>query len=350
MKLRAKTKKNKMFENLKKYQFFRLPKLALLFAFCAFAMGMIVVQPLSQTWASRQDYSFGYLMPIFALYVLYDRWGKIFGYFQTPSPQGVVYGFKEKLATAFFGLMFVCAVLVFLMGTFFYAMTGNFGAPAFIMTFGFSFAVFSMAFFASQRDAFGNLKPMKARLAFTMLFLFSSFAWLISAPMFSIMEKKTSLFLLSHVANFVYHIMDVLGYVVTLKGNVLEFPKGPVGVADACSGIRSLTACLFAGTFLAAVFLDKFWKKVLMVLLSMFFAFFNNLLRALFLSFYAYEHGSESISGTVHDLAGYFVMGMTIVCLLLLLPLFQLSAVPKEFREENLVAEDSASDDKNEQG
>lgn len=330
-----------MFDNLKKYEFFRLPKIALLFSFCALVMGIIVVQPLSQTWSSRQDYSFGYLMPLFALYILYDRWNKIFGFFETPSVSNVVYGFKDKLVVAFFGLMFLCAMIVFLMGTFFYSMTGNFGAPSFIMTFGFSFALFSMAFFASQRDSFGNLKPINARLAFTSLFVFSSFAWLISAPMFSIIEKKTSLFLLSHVANFVYHIMDTLGYIVKLNGNVLEFPKGPVGVADACSGIRSLTACLFAGTFLAAVFLNKFWKKVLMVALSMVFAFLNNLIRALFLSFYAYENGSESISGAVHDIAGYFVMGMTIVCLLMLLPLFQLSAVPKEFREQEANKKDS---------
>lgn len=324
-----------MLEKLKKYEFFKLPKSAIIFAFCALAMGAFVVQPLSKTWAGRQDYSFGYLMPIFALYVLYDRWQKIFSFFQTPPQTKIVYTLKDRLVEAFFAAMFFCAVLVFLMGIAFYAFTGNFGAPSFIATFGFSFSVFAMAFFASARDSFGNLMPIKSRLSFTSLFVFSSFAWLVSAPMFSVLESRISLLLLSYVANFVFHVMDTLGYVVKLSGNVLEFPKGPIGVADACSGIRSLTACLFAGTFLAAVFLDKFWKKVLMVALSMVFAFLNNLIRALFLSFYAYENGAESISGAVHDIAGYFVMGMTIVCLLLLLPLFQISAVPKEFREDS---------------
>ena len=101
-------------------------------------------------------------------------------------------------------------------------------------------------------------------------------------------------------------IMDSLGFIVELKGNTISFPTGTVGVADACSGIRSLTACLFAGSFLAAAMLDKLWKKIALVGVSMFFAFLFNLVRALFLSFWAYENGSDSISGFVHDAAGYF--------------------------------------------
>ena len=58
----------------------------------------------------------------------------------------------------------------------------------------------------------------------------------------------------------VFTVFSLLGYPLIQEGNVLVLPLGQVGVADACSGIRSLTGCLFAGSFLAAVFLDKFWK------------------------------------------------------------------------------------------
>lgn len=319
-------------ESLKKYAFFRLPPAAVGLAFCALFMMCILFVPLSRIWMTRQDYFFGFFMPIFAIYVLYDRFGRISSYFGAASPEQVRYGLLEKAVSAFFMAMFACGMLTFLMGVFFFAVSGNFGAPAFIATFGFSFAVFAMAFFASQNGADGSLKPMSERISFTGLFLFSSFAWLVSAPLFDSVERKISLFLLSYVAEIVYFFMDSLGYVVTLRANVLEFPNGSVGVADACSGIRSLTACLFAGTFLAAVFLNKFWKKAALVALSMVFAFINNIIRAMFLSFWAYHNGPESISGSVHDMAGYFVMGMTIVCLLALLPLFQLNPVPKEFR------------------
>ena len=60
-------------------------------------------------------------------------------------------------------------------------------------------------------------------------------------------------------------MLDLLGYEIERRGNVLILPMGSVGVEEACSGIRSLTACLFAGSFLAAVFLDRFWKKFVLV-------------------------------------------------------------------------------------
>jgi exosortase/archaeosortase family protein len=98
-----------------------------------------------------------------------------------------------------------------------------------------------------------------------------------------------------------------------------------VGVADACSGIRSLTGCLFAGSFLAATFLNRLWKKVALVAASLVLAFLTNLGRSLFLTAWAYNYGPEAIEGTVHDVAGYAVLGLTLVGLLCLLPLFNLN-------------------------
>jgi exosortase/archaeosortase family protein len=131
-----------------------------------------------------------------------------------------------------------------------------------------------------------------------------------------------------------------------------------VGVADACSGIRSLTACLFAGSFLAAVFLDRFWKKILLLSMSAVLAFCMNVVRSLFLTSWAYKYGSDALDAdfwgnteylrlkdaagqlvtakytaghaipnpafhlfTVHDFAGYSVLLLTLAGLLLLLPI-----------------------------
>jgi exosortase len=99
-------------------------------------------------------------------------------------------------------------------------------------------------------------------------------------------------------------------------------PKGEVGVAEACSGIRSLTGSIFAGSFLAAVFLDHLWKKIGLVASAMFLAFFTNILRSLFLTSWAYAYGSAAIEGSVHDITGYAVLGVTVLGLLALIPLF----------------------------
>jgi exosortase/archaeosortase family protein len=97
-----------------------------------------------------------------------------------------------------------------------------------------------------------------------------------------------------------------------------------VGVAEACSGIRSLTGCLFAGSFLAAVFLDRFWKKAALVGAALVLAFLTNLARSLFLTAWAYRRGPAAIEGPVHDIAGYAVLGLTTLGLLGLIQLFNL--------------------------
>ena len=124
-------------------------------------------------------------------------------------------------------------------------------------------------------------------------------------------------------------VFDMLGYPLEQQGNVLLLPKGSVGVADACSGIRSLTACLFAGSFLGATFFEQLWKKVALVVASMFFAFIMNLGRSLFLTAWAYAYGPAAIEGTVHDAAGYAVLGLTCAGLLALVPVlnFKLESI-----------------------
>jgi len=133
--------------------------------------------------------------------------------------------------------------------------------------------------------------------------------------------------MLNRVASAVFFVFDTLGMAIEQQGNVLKLPLGDVGVAEACSGIRSFTACLFAGSFLAAVFLKSLWKKIGLVASAIVFAFITNLIRSLFLTAWAYNYGPEAIEGTVHDIAGYAVLGLTVVGLLCLLPLFNLTFV-----------------------
>lgn len=170
----------------------------------------------------------------------------------------------------------------------------------------------------------------------TGLFLFPALIWLISAPMVSVVEKEIRVFLLTKVTIVVFNIFDMIGYAIEREGNVLLLPEGQVGVEEACSGIRSLTACLFAGSFLAAVFLDRFWKKVLLVVAAMGFAVLTNLMRSLFLTLWAYNYGSQAIDahwvlpvvgdiGSVHDVTGFAILGFTCVGLILLLPIFNFS-------------------------
>ena len=272
----------------------------------------------SHWWNVRDDYVFGYLALPFAIFVISERWKEIQ---QRLSSEGQTY--QEKPLHFWGGfLVFIGSILVFCLGALIRWSQGHSQPASLLFSLSFVGIVFSSIWiFAKGED--GRLLPWRQRLQLMSLFAFPALVWLLSTPVLSFLEKQVSLFLLSQVITVVFTIFEVMGLFVEQRGNTLVLPNGVVGVADACSGIRSLMACIFAGSFLGAVFLKKFWKKLLFVGLACGFAFVFNILRSLFLTFWAYKYGADSIKGQVHDITGFAVLGLTGLCLIALVPLFE---------------------------
>lgn len=290
-------------------------------------------------WGNREDYSFGYFVPLFAAYMIYDRWPVIRSYLfrgdapAAPQPpageRGALVVILEWIAVA----GFAASILLFAVGAFIRSATGPQNPASLVIAASLGGIMLSAVFIFTKQRVDGVPMPLKQRLAVTALFLFPALIWMISAPLVAVLETKVRVFLLTKVTIIVFHSFDFLGYDLERQGNVLILPKGQVGVEEACSGIRSLTACLFAGSFLAAVFLDRFWKKVLLVAAAMFLAVFTNLIRSILLTLWAYYYGSEAIDdhwvlpligdiGSVHDVTGMAILAVTCVGLILLLPIF----------------------------
>lgn len=283
----------------------------------------------SHWWYYKEDYGFGWLVPMFVLFVLNDRWARIksalAGCRAENSPR--VMGLAGGLLSALVYLGLIGGGLLFLAGAFYRAGAGPSYPGTLAITLGSICTLMPLIFIntpsaPSVRPAASWFEDSRVRVA--ALFVFPILVWLVSAPMISLIESNLSLFLLNRVTSVVFFVFDLLGMPIEQRDNVLVLPTGEVGVAEACSGIRSLTACLFAGSFLAAVFMEKLWKKIALVACSMVFAFLTNLIRGIFLTSWAYNHGPEAIEGTVHDAAGYAVLGLTVIGLLSLLPLFNL--------------------------
>ncbi len=319
--------------------FMNLPN-TILYAISLIAlMGGFVIWDQSYWWASRDDYSFGYLVPLFSIYVLYDRKDIILDFIRGKSEDdGLSYSLEitavSKCADYLALIFFITGGLLFFIGGLLRAATMPQNPATLAVSMGFSLVFLSTVFiFSKSILTDGNFTvPLKKRLAFTFLFLFPALIWLISAPLVSVLETKLRVFLLTQVTIIVFTVMDTLGYVIERQGNVLLLPEGVVGVEEACSGIRSLTACLFAGSFLAAVYLKPFWKKLVLITMAMIFAIITNLFRSGFLTFYAYYNGSDAINehwvlpligdiGSVHDVMGMAVLILTTMGLLILLPI-----------------------------
>ncbi len=300
-------------------------------------------------WGNREDYSFGYLVPLFSAYVLYDRWPAIRSYLfrgaalGSPSPpaderRGLVV-LLEWIAVA----GFAASVLLFAIGALLRAATGPQNPASLAIAASFGGLTLSTVFIFTKQRVDGQSMPLKQRLAVTALFLFPALIWMISAPLVSFLETQIRVFLLTKVTIVVFHLFDFLGYELEREGNVLILPQGQVGVEEACSGIRSLTACLFAGSFLAAVFLSHYWKKILLVVAAMLLAVLTNLMRSIFLTLWAYYHGAPAIDehwvlplvgdiGSVHDVTGMAILGVTCIGLICLLPIFNFKL--KDFDDE----------------
>lgn len=293
-------------------------------------------------WGTREDYSFGYLVPLFVGYVIYDRWPRIRSFLQRGHSVNVEPA--EELPRAgghpiLDGLaLVVCfgSVLLFATGALIRSATGPQDAASLVVAASFAGLLMSTVFIFAKERADGQPMTLQARISLTLLFLFPAFIWLLSAPMVSFLETKIRVFLLNKVTVVVFGLLEFLGYELRREGNILILPAGRVGVEEACSGIRSLTACLFAGSFLSAVFLNRFWKKVLLVGAAMCLAVLTNLVRSLFLTLWTYYQGEGAIDesvilpllgdiGNVHDVTGMLILVVTCIGLLCLLPVFNLN-------------------------
>jgi exosortase/archaeosortase family protein len=315
----------------------------------AVALGLAVIVTLDQShyWATREDFSFGFLVPLFVAYVLNDRWPQLRAiWLGTDAPAGRPERTLTAIVTAVALLTVAGSLLLCLYGGFLRAVTGPDDDSALFLAVGLGGFVLGMGFLVSRFDAAGRPVALARRGRVVALLVFPALVWLVSAPILLIFETRIKGILLTYVVGIVSGLLDFLGFTVYQQGNLLILPKGTVGVEDACSGIRSLTACLFSGSFLAAVFLDKFWKKFLLLAMSAMLAFVMNVGRSLFLTSWAYANGADALNAdfwghrelvqnaagqyvtnpafrfiTVHDFAGYSVLGFTLVGLLLLIPL-----------------------------
>ncbi|MDA0347002.1 MAG: exosortase/archaeosortase family protein [Verrucomicrobia bacterium] len=312
-------------------------------------------------WGRREDYSFGYLVPIFVGVVIWDRWPVLKTLLGVPSSKltpdlesadqkseekpinlpnlynwatSSLYPFLKWFVPGGFYGGLILGLAIFGLGAFYRAGAGPSHPGSLFIAVGAGMVVFALVYInlpdsvEAWKDQIGQ--PLEApdmmnrRLTITLMFWFPCFIWIISAPLVSAIENALSLFLLNKVVTVVFFVFEMGGYALEQEGNTLILPTGRVGVEDACSGIRSLMGCLFAGTFLGAIFFRSTVKKVLLVVFAMCFAFVTNLMRSVFLTAWAYTYGPDAISGFVHDVAGYFVLGLTSIMLLLLIPIMNI--------------------------
>jgi exosortase len=133
--------------------------------------------------------------------------------------------------------------------------------------------------------------------------------WLLCAPIPPGTYSRLTLSLQLSVSEHVLAALHFVGVAASRNGNIIELANTSVGVEEACSGVRSLISCVFAGGFFAATLVHRAWARALIILLAAPLALVMNFVRSLTLTLLA--NRGVDISGTWHDATGFAVLGVT---------------------------------------
>lgn len=137
--------------------------------------------------------------------------------------------------------------------------------------------------------------------------------WLLAAPLPSGTYARLTLGLQGWVTSSVLSALHILGIPARQIGNIIELANTSVGVEEACSGIRSLLSCLYAGFFFAAWLVRSPGRRVFLILCAPLLAIFMNFARSLGLTLLA--NRGVDIAGFWHDATGYAILGLTAAAL-----------------------------------
>lgn len=102
---------------------------------------------------------------------------------------------------------------------------------------------------------------------------------------------------------------------VLLTGNVIRIPGQELFVAEACSGLRSLTALTSLGVLLGALQLNRWWLRVLLVALTIPIAILINGVRVFLTGFLVYYVSPEMGQGFMHTSEGMLMFVVAFVAM-----------------------------------
>ena len=150
-------------------------------------------------------------------------------------------------------------------------------------------------------------------LPFNWISLTAAGLWILAVPLPSGTYARLTVLLQGWVTTNVIGALHLLGVSAQQRGNVIELASTTVGVAEACSGIRSLLSCLYAGFFFAAWQVRSPGRRLVLIVTAPVLAVAMNLLRSLTLTLMA--NAGWSIAEFWHDATGFAILAITAVIL-----------------------------------
>src|SRR6202453_3843672 len=263
------------------------------FPFAAIAILLAVIYyrgaiKLVYDWYTIPDYSHGFLVPFFALFLLWDKRKALRN---TPIQQ------------SWRGIALVVFAIVILI-------LGVYGVDLFTARISFVFLLAGLIW-----TLFGS--RMLRELRFPLLVL------ILATPFPTILFNQITFPLQLFASRIASDILPMLGVPVLLEGNVIQLPVMKLEVAEACSGIRSLMS-LFTLAVFYGYFLERSTpRRWILALAAIPIAVTANVFRIVGTGLCVQYWDPDKALGFFHEFSGWVMFVISLGCLYLVHRLMQ---------------------------
>lgn len=175
-------------------------------------------------------------------------------------------------------------------------------------------------------DRFNNWVVALAAVGFTLLvagwfggralrwsLLFPVIFFLAAVPWPKRWEWPLTLGLQGFVAAVIMELLHLLGIHAVQQGTTIHLRNGPVGIAEACSGIRSLQASLMISLAIGELFFLGWVRRLLLIVLAAVVAIIMNLGRTLALCLLAEYEGQAGMDRWHDTIGNVILLGLPLV-------------------------------------
>jgi exosortase len=267
-----------------------------------------LLRQLSYTWDTREQYSYGWFVPFFALFLFWRRWA------DRPAPERTEQGAdletrNSKLATlpqpsplaprlgappAWFTALIIFLMLALLPIRVVHEINQDW--PLF--TWPLALSVVAITLYAVF---LGGGWRWVWHFAFPVCFIVVAVRWPYR------IENSLIHGLQQVVPGLTLEVVGWFNIPAFQRGSLVEIAVGVLNVDEACSGIRSLQSGLMAALFMGEMYWLRWPKRVALVAAGLAMAFFFNVVRSVFLTWHAAQSGVLSIDEW-HDGAGLTIL------------------------------------------
>lgn len=247
----------------------------------AIAVYTPILRGLVGNWIENEDYSHGFLIVPLSLYFIWERRDKLAALPIEPSWWGAP-------------LLVLSSVTLFI---------GRLGVEFMNMRISFVLMLNGLALLLLGRR-------MYRALAFPLLFLF------LMVPLPQSIVNTIAFPLQLTAAGLAVEALQWIGVPALVEGNIIHLANGPLFVAEACSGLRSLMALITLGVVFAYFFRRNLAERLVIVASTIPIAIVVNAFRVALTGVLAYYFGPDAAGGVVHETQGLFTFGIAFLLLL----------------------------------